>query len=250
MTNGAIETVLWPGAKAEVGTDLLLGGILAYKTGYHGPRNWMRQNHPDDYSIQLPADQLGPGDLGSAIDFTFKSAQASDFRNIAKYSQRLYKAGVEKDPRTYPMREFQGNIDLDRDVECWSYYRGHALTGGASSHLWHIHVSIWRKYINDPVAMRAILSIWRGESLATWRGEEEDMPTAQEVWENPDLPRPRDPVTGKVPVGVSPTWHPTTYIRNLYERVDTLEAGQAEIKATLAAILTAVNPPEPPAPTS
>src|SRR5215216_898141 len=235
MTNGAIETVLWPGAKAEVGTDLLLGGILAYKTGYHGPRNWMRQNHPDDYSIQLPADQLGPGDLGSAIDFTFKSAQASDFRNIAKYSQRLYKAGVEKDPRTYPMREFQGNIDLDRDVECWSYYRGHALTGGASSHLWHIHVSIWRKYINDPVAMRAILSIWRGESLATWRGEEEDMPTAKEiadeVWDHQiDNFKPDQDVRAE------------TALRLLGGRTDDIEPRLASVEAKLDAILAALNP--------
>ncbi len=163
MANGAISTVLWPGAKETVGADLLLGGILAYKSGYHGPRNWMKQHYPNDYSIQLDIDKQGPGDLGSAIDLTFRSAQAGNYNNIAKYSKRLYQAGVDKDPRAYPMREFQGNIDSDTTVEGWSYYRGYAITTSDKSHLWHIHISIHRKYINDEDAMRSILSIWNGD---------------------------------------------------------------------------------------
>jgi len=170
LPNGAIETVLWPGAKAEVGTDLLNGGILANKSGYHNSRNRLPST---DYSVQLAKDKLGPGDLGSAIDLTFRSAQGGDYRNIAKYSKRLYQAGVDKDPRAYPMREFQGNIDFDNTVEGWSYYRDHALTTSDKSHLWHIHISIYRKYINDEAAMRSILSIWNGD--------DDDMPTAKEI---------------------------------------------------------------------
>lgn len=174
MANGAIETVLWPGIRDIVGSDAVLSGIEVNKPGYHASRDWLRLHYPRDYSIQLAIDKLGPDDLGAAIDVTFKSAQGGDFRNIAKYSRRLYSAGVQKDPRTYALREFQGNIDLDRDVEGWSYYRGWELTGGSVSHLWHIHQSIHRKYINDAAAMRAILEIWDGEEL---------VPSAKEIAE-------------------------------------------------------------------
>lgn len=175
MVNGAIETVLWPGCKKTVGDDLLNGGIYANKSGYHNSRNRLKANPAwrDDYSIQLAADKLGPGDLGSAIDLTFKSAQRGNYENIAKYSRRLYEAGRDDDPRTYPMREFYGNTDADPQVEGWSYYRNEPRSSDPS-HAWHIHISIYRKYINDQAAMRNILSIWNGEdddmsiSTADW----------------------------------------------------------------------------------
>lgn len=182
MVNGAIETVLWPGVRKTVGSDLVLGGILANKTGYHNSRNRLLRDHPDDYSIQLAIDKQGPGELGSAIDLTFRSAQGGDYRNIAKYSKRLYQAGVDKDPRAYPMREFFGNTDHDTEVEGWSYYRGRAASSD-KSHLWHIHISIHRKYINDEAAMRSILEIWNGE---------EPMPSLSEIREviREELQRP------------------------------------------------------------
>jgi len=162
----AIHDVLWPGIREIVGDDVILSGITVNKGGYHSTRNWLKANKPGDYSIQEPLDQLGPGDQGAAIDTTFKSAQGGDFRNIARFSQRLLVAGLHREERTYPLREFQGNADLDREVEGWSYFRHHALTSDDKSHLWHIHQSIWRKYINDEAAMRSILSIWRGEPMA------------------------------------------------------------------------------------
>lgn len=165
----AIHDVLWPGIRDIVGSDAALSGITVNKGGYHSTRNWLRANEPGDYSIQLGIDQLGPGDEGAAIDVTFKSAQGGDFRNIAKFSTLLYEAGKRGDPRAYPLREFQGNIDLDRDVEGWSFYRDHALTSSDKSHLWHIHQSIFRKYLNDAAAMRSILEIW------------DDMPSANEI---------------------------------------------------------------------
>jgi len=160
----AIRNVLWPGILEIVGTDAVLSGITVNKGGYHSTRNWLKINRPGDYSIEEPIDQLGPGDQGAAIDVTFRSAQGGDFRNIARYSQRLLVAGLHEDPRTYPLREFFGNADLDREVEGWSYFRK-AAKSSDDSHLWHIHQSIWRKYINDEDAMESILSIWRGEDM-------------------------------------------------------------------------------------
>lgn len=160
----AIDTVLVPGCLA-LSSQCRNKGTTVLKTGYHGPRDWLRRNHPGDYSIELPIDQLGPGDKGAAFDLGFEDARLrSDFRTIAKFSNRLYVAGKNKDPRAYPLREFFGNIDLDRDVEGWSFYRDGPRSSD-SSHLWHIHFSIWRKYINDAAAMRSILSILKGEDM-------------------------------------------------------------------------------------
>ena len=173
MTNGAIETVFWPGAKQIIGDDLRNSGIYANKPGYHNSRDILKRTHPNDYSIQEPIDHLGPGDLGSAIDISFDSARLhGDYHNIAKWSTVLLEAGKRQDPRAYPLREFQGNTDLDTDVEGWSFFRNHALTSSDKTHLWHIHLSFWRKYINDEAAMLSVLSILNGDS---------DLPSSQEV---------------------------------------------------------------------
>src|SRR5215207_2141349 len=107
MAISAIETVLWPGIKDDVGDDARFGGIYADKPGYHNTRDRLKaRGMNNDYSIQLHIDTQGPGDLGSALDITFRSAQAGSYSNIGKYSRRLYQAGVAKDRRCYPMREF------------------------------------------------------------------------------------------------------------------------------------------------
>lgn len=217
----AIADVLWPGCKAEVGDDLVFAGIYANKSGYHNTRNNHLKNRPNDYSIQLDIDRQGPGDQGAAIDMTFKSAQRGDYRNIAKYSQRLYQAGAAKDPRTYPMREFYGNTDGDTEVEGWSYYRGRPGSSD-SSHLWHIHISIHRKYINDEAAMRSILEIFTGES---------DLPTPEDVWNVDYIPAPKNDPS---PNPNNPTWKPKSYLQETLDAIYALQKDVAEIKAKLS----------------
>src|SRR5215212_1161464 len=191
MAYTAIETVLWTGIKGDVGADAVFGGIYADKPGYHNSRNRLRaRGMYDDYSIQAELDKVGPGDLGSALDVTFRSAQAGSFSNIAKYSQRLLQAGLNKDPRMYPVREFFGNTDNDNEVEGWSYYRGRAVSSDRS-HLWHIHLSIHRKYINDPAAMRSVLEVWTGKEKV--EGDMDLTPQnlkdiAEAVWNRDGIP--------------------------------------------------------------
>lgn len=165
MGTSAIEGVLWPGCKALAPEQSYNLGITVNKGGYHSTRNWLKANKPTDYSIQEAIDKLGPSDEGSALDWGFHDAnERSDFRTIAKFSRRLYEAGQNHDPRAYPLREFYGNTDLDRDVEGWSYFRDGPRSSD-DTHLFHIHFSVWRKYINDPAAMRSILSILKGEDM-------------------------------------------------------------------------------------
>jgi GH25 family lysozyme M1 (1,4-beta-N-acetylmuramidase)/peptidoglycan hydrolase-like protein with peptidoglycan-binding domain len=163
-TMSLIATVLWPGMKA-LSNSSKLGGIYANKPGYHNKR----ENLPaSDYSVaQFAVDRQGPDDEAAAIDWTFPSAQAGDYREISKFSKRLYAARNDADDtRTKYIREFFGQIDSDSTVEGWDYSKNRAASSD-KSHLWHIHLSIHRKYVNDPLAMKAILSILKGESLDT-----------------------------------------------------------------------------------
>jgi hypothetical protein len=168
----AIHSVLWPGMYA-LEPSSKLGGILARKRGYHNSRDHLPMpGYTTDYSInEFSVDREGPADEPAAIDWTFPDAQAGDYLTISKYSKRLMtagKAGRMADPRTLYMREFFGNTDSDREVEGWDYAKNRASTSD-SSHLWHIHVSIHRKYVTDPVAMQAILSILSAQPLDEWR---------------------------------------------------------------------------------
>jgi hypothetical protein len=242
MATSAIEGVLMPGL-LRLASNSRNSGITVYKTGYHGPRNWLKANHPTDYSIQLPADLQGPGDEGAGADWSFDDARLhGDYKTIAKFSRLLYEAGQRKDPRAYPLREFQGNIDSDRTVEGWSFYREHAITTSDTSHLWHIHFSVWRKYINDADAMRSILSILSGKQ------EEEDMPTSKEIWTEYQLaaPEPFDSTDHR--------WQPETFLRKIAEgatpqgkRIAAIEDKVEALDAKLDAILAALTP-EPPTP--
>lgn len=167
----AIFDVLWQGMKALEPTSEL-GGILANKPGYHNARNRLPAS---DYSVrQYAVDREGPSDEGSAIDWTFPEAQSGNYSRIKKYSLRLQNAGLRQDPRTKYIREYYGNVDGDREVDGYDF-RAHTFAGSDPSHLWHIHISIHRKYINDPTAMRAILGILRGEEEVVTEKDKQDI---------------------------------------------------------------------------
>ena len=166
MTN-QLEATLWPGLHS-MEKKTKLAGIYAKKPGYHNKRKDLPKS---DYSVsQFKIDREGPDDEGSAIDWTFPEAQREhpDYRNIAKYSQRLMAAGKAKDERTKYMREFFGNTDSDTDVEGWDFSK-HRTSTSEKSHLWHIHISVHRKFIADKTAMIAILSILAGESYKDYQ---------------------------------------------------------------------------------
>lgn len=164
-----IEDIFWPEFK-KIEPTVQLGGIYANKRGYHNKRqNLPMPGDSTDYSVnQFAVDREGPADEASAIDLTFPDAHSGDYKTISKYSKRLYAARNEGDERTKYIREFFGNIDDDRQVEGWDFSKNRASTSD-TSHLWHIHLSFHRKYINSTTAMRAVLSILRGESLEVWR---------------------------------------------------------------------------------
>jgi hypothetical protein len=141
-----------------------LGGIFANKSGYHNTRD---ANLASDYSRQLAVDKLGPGDKAAAIDLTLSTTL------MKTHTARLNAAAVHPlDDRTNYIREFIGTLD-GTSVFC-RIASGPGTTfvydaGRDSSHLWHIHLSIYRKFVADLLAMKAILSIFKGETFEQWK---------------------------------------------------------------------------------
>ncbi|WP_144121120.1 peptidoglycan-binding domain-containing protein [Catellatospora sichuanensis] len=169
-----------------------LSGIYANKKGYHNTRKANRANWPGNYSYaQFAADQSGPDDKAAAFDFSLPPAE------MVKYSGRLLRAGQDpNDERTNYFREFYGQADADSAVEGWDFARNAAATSD-SSHLWHIHISVHRMYVNSAKAMRALLSILRGESVVVWRA-------AEAALAGPVPPKPSKP---------APPWKPPATVK-------------------------------------
>lgn len=187
----AIESILWPGMKA-LASKSQLGGVLARKRGYHNSRDHLPST---DYSVQFAADKRGPANEGSAIDWTFPDAQRGDYTTIKKFSKRLMAAGKAGDPRTRYFREFFGNTDDDREVEGWDFTKNRSSTSD-DSHLWHIHLSVHREFINSAEAMEAGLSILAGESLADYeQGQKRTVSMVEISGKLPELRKgDKDPV--------------------------------------------------------
>jgi hypothetical protein len=129
-----------------------MGGIYANKPGYHNARN---QLPGSDYSVQKPPDKEGDGNAASALDITWGRVEDQKLS-----SQRLLNA--KNDSRMNCIREFFGSTN-GTTVCGWDYYGGYAVTSD-SSHLWHIHLSVLRKYANDAAALQKVADVITGVS--------------------------------------------------------------------------------------
>lgn len=153
----------------EPGSEL--GGVYAFKSGYHATRTDNKNNWPDDYSINDPMDLKGPADKSAAIDWTFPDAQAGHYDTIIKYTQRLLVSAEDlHDPRLNGMREFYGQADKDLQVEGWDIRYQRPVTSN-TSHLWHIHFSFARDKVGLQSLMDSVFSVLKGETVAQWKGE-------------------------------------------------------------------------------
>lgn len=147
---------MWPiidkAYKSAQFSGILSGGSY----GYHVSRNRLKRlGKTGDYSIQAAADKEGDGDAGSAIDISLNDAE------MELATRRLLLACLDKDPRVQgKMREFFGTLD-GRKVTGYSPYRGRHVSAD-SSHLWHIHISIHRKYCEDAAVCRGIAEVMAG----------------------------------------------------------------------------------------
>ena len=157
---------------AELEPTSQLGGILAWKSGFHSTGEYNSDNHPGNYSIRDQINRVGPWwwSKASALDWTFPEAQRGDYRRIDKYTSRLMSSAVDHtDPRLdLVLFEFYGQADADSHVEGYNEYREELATSD-SSHLWHIHLSFLRSRCGDFWAMWALLTVLMGWGVSQWR---------------------------------------------------------------------------------
>ena len=144
-------------------TSAQISGILPDKAhlsrgGYHVSRE---DQSDSNYSVVRPDDKGGPSNAAAAIDMTMNSA---DMRSCT--SRLVYSYTNVNDPRRKYLNAFNGTLN-NKQAKRWDVY-ARKVTSATQDHLWHCHLEIRRKYVNSPTAMDAILSILRGESLASY----------------------------------------------------------------------------------
>jgi hypothetical protein len=137
--------------------EALLGGIYGNKPGYHNCRNQLPSS---DYSVQKPDDQVGDGEAASALDITMHTPS-----NMKRVTQRLIDATKAGDPRLLGLREFFGTVD-GYNVTGMDVRGGYYVTSD-DSHLWHVHLSFYRKYATNNNACQDIAAVCTGTSGGT-----------------------------------------------------------------------------------
>lgn len=134
-----------------------LSGILgdrAHTYGYHRCRNVLPAG---DYSRTLPLDQQGDGWAASALDVTLPDAL------MPTVTTRLVNAAKARDPRLKAVREFCGTLNGTQTYP-WDLAANRSEGVGTwdDSHLWHVHLSIYRAYANDAAALAPIAAVMVG----------------------------------------------------------------------------------------
>lgn len=147
---------LWGSAKVS---GIVGNTEHALRGGYHISRE--DQTNPENYSIVRPDDKVGPSNTASAIDMTMNTADM-----IACTKRLVVAFNNLTDPRRKYINGFNGTID-GKTAHRWDVY-AHFLGAATADHLWHVHLSIRRRYCNSPTAMKAILSILKGESVEAY----------------------------------------------------------------------------------
>lgn len=156
MSEYAPDALWWLGRQivAVFGGSIsgIVGDVL-HHYGYHRCRNVL----PDtDYSVQFEADKEGDGWAASALDVTLSPG------TMPVVTKRLLDSAKDRnDPRLNVVREFFGTLD-GVNVTGWDCVKYSPSTSD-SSHLWHIHLSVLRKYSNDQAALEPVLAVIRGE---------------------------------------------------------------------------------------
>lgn len=153
---------------SEVEPDAVFAGTFAAKSGYHNTRynhvHGINGGKPTDYSItDRVYDRRGSDQLTGALDITFRTAQRGVYDTIKKYSRRLDDAMRRDDSLLLHdgicvLREYFGNLNGDRVVDGYSLFRERRVSSDPS-HLWHIHQSFTRQFVEDWDKLEGVLYV-------------------------------------------------------------------------------------------
>lgn len=141
----------------------IVGDARHMKTGgYHLGRAF--QPSSSNYSVVRPDDKLGPDNAAAAIDMTMSHPDMITCTNrlVAAYTNL-------QDPRRKYLNAFNGTQD-GKTARRWDIY-ARKTKSATQDHTEHVHMEIRRKYVDSAVAMKAILSILRGQSVAAYLKE-------------------------------------------------------------------------------
>lgn len=147
------------------------GGVIGdqrHGSGYHRSRNALRAaGKYSDYSIQASRDKKGNGDYASALDVTFHRVA-----DLIAACKRMERACLAKDKRLNALREWIGTLD-GKHVIGYSPYRGHYITSSDTSHLWHMHLSIFRDSNENDGLLAQIAAVLVGTPVKpyVWDGK-------------------------------------------------------------------------------
>jgi hypothetical protein len=128
--------------------------------GYHIGRAFQSARN---YSVIRPEDRRGngPNDAAAAIDMTMGR------KDMILCTQRLRAVYANpRDPRRKFLNAFNGWIGRGSATRYDIYAR--RTSKATKDHCWHCHLELRRKFVLSALAVRAILSVLRGESVATW----------------------------------------------------------------------------------
>lgn len=180
---GRITTPLWDvwdRTRSHI-PGVRLGGIYANKSGYHNTVAANRSRWPGNYSIKLSLDDRSPTDKARAIDLTMSDTE------MRKRTGYLRDAAAQRDPRLRAVREFYGTLDgktvfgrtKSSATGAWSW------ATSDTSHLWHIHISIFTAYVGDSDALADLVSVLTnntsgrgGDMIGLKQGDTNDEVTA------------------------------------------------------------------------
>jgi len=155
--------------EAAYGSAVLSGivGDLAHKSrgGYHISR---QDQGSSNYSVTRADDRSGPSDRAAAIDMTMSTA---DMIRCHKRLRAIWE-NRSSDPRMKYINAWNG-WDGQGDAGRYDVVTG-SVSFATADHKWHIHLEIRRRYVNDMNAMRAILSMLKGETSLV-AGDDDDM---------------------------------------------------------------------------
>lgn len=134
------------------------------KGGYH--ISIEDQPSSSNYSVVRPDDKAPPGDwprdLAAGIDM---SMNPTDMKSCC---DKLWNVWNDvSDPRRNYINAFNGWFNNSDPAKRYDFVT-QAISTTTSDHKWHVHLEERRKYVTDPVASEAILSILRGESKAQY----------------------------------------------------------------------------------
>lgn len=143
------------------------------RPGKHLSRGINMTRWPGSWPVTAPNDQRGPLDKAVAVDISMSKSDMIKChnRNKAVYFNRA------SDPRAkfcYAFNGWDGNGDPGR----YNLYLG-TVRKASKDHTWHVHDEGYYAFVNDPQFARATRSRIRGETVAQYLGEDNDVGTLE-----------------------------------------------------------------------